>query len=156
MMMTKYTALAALALIAAQAMPCSAQTAPLFTRLNDAVKYRQSAFQVMSTHMQRISAMAKGNAPFDKPTAETNAAIIELLSRQLIAAFPPGSDMAPSRTKPEAWQDAAQFKAKGEQLQSAASVLSNAAKSNDIAAFKTAFNAMTQTCKACHDGYRNR
>lgn len=127
-----------------------------FTRLNDAVKYRQAAFQVLGTHAQRAGAMAKGEVPFDKPAAEANAALIELLSRQLAHAFPPGSDMAPAKTKPEVWQDAAQFKIQFEQFQSAASRLSLAARSSDANAFKTAFNAMAQTCKACHDSYRNR
>jgi cytochrome c556 len=31
-----------------------------------------------------------------------------------------------------------------------------AARSGDANAFKTAFNALAQTCKSCHDSYRNR
>jgi cytochrome c556 len=127
-----------------------------FARLHDAVKYRQAAFQVMGTHVQRLSAMAKGDVPFDKGVAEANSAIVELLSKQLVVAFPPGSDMAPSKTKPEVWQDVAGFRTHGDQLQSTSSKLTAVARSGDANAFKTAFNAMTQTCKACHDGYRNR
>jgi len=143
------------------AFPCLGLLVPLpaqaqFTRLSDAVKYRQAVFQVLGTHTQRAGAVAKGDVPFDKPSAEANAAIIELLSRQLAHAFPPGSDMPPGKAKPEVWQDAAQFKAQLEQFQSAASKLSIAARASDASAFKTAFNALAQTCKACHDSYRNR
>lgn len=134
----------------------SAQTPATFTRLADAVKYRQAAFQVLSTHVQRVGAMAKGEVPFDKASAEVNATLIELLSRQVATAFPAGSDMAPSKAKPEVWTAPADFKTHGEQLQSAAGKLSGAARVGDAAAFKAAFGAMTQTCKACHDGYRNR
>lgn len=149
--------LLAVALAATTALPghVLAQQAQ-FTRLNDAVKYRQAAFQVMGTHVQRLGAMAKGDAPFDKANAEANAAIVELLSRQLSGAFPPGSDMAPSKAKPEIWQEAAQFKTHQDQLQSSSSKLAGAARVGDLAAFKAAFNALSQTCKACHDGYRNR
>ncbi len=135
-------------------LPWSAQAQ--FSRLNDAVKYRQAAFQVLGTHVQRAGAMAKGEVPFDKPAAEANAALIELLSRQLASAFPPGTDMAPSKAKPEVWLEAAKFKAHQDELQSSAARLSNAARSGDANAFKAAFNTLAQTCKACHDGYRNR
>lgn len=145
--------LAATMLLAVQG-PAQAQQA--FARLNDAVKYRQAAFQVMGTHVQRLGALAKGEAPFDKASAEANALIVELLSKQLAQAFPPGSDMAPSKAKPEVWQEAAQFKAHSDQLQATSTKLTAAARSGDASAFKTAFNAMAQTCKACHDGYRNR
>lgn len=145
---------ASLLMTALLALPWSAQAQ--FVRLNDAVKYRQAAFQVLSTHVQRAGAMAKGEIPFDKPAAETNAALIEMLSRQLATAFPPGSDMAPSKAKPEVWQEVAQFKTHGDQWQGAAAKLSSAARSGDANAFKTAFNALAQTCKSCHDSYRNR
>lgn len=127
-----------------------------FTRLSDAVKYRQSVFQVMSTHAQRIGAVAKGDAAFNRPEIETSAAIIEMLSKQLLTSFPPGSDMAPSKTKPEAWQELPQFKLNADQLQAAAAKLSSASKTGDLTAIKSAFNAVSQTCKACHDSYRNR
>lgn len=142
------------ALVAMLALHGTAQAQ--FARLSDAVKYRQAAFQVMGIHVQRLGAMAKGDAPFDPATAQANAVIVELLSRQLATAFPPGSDMAPSKTKPEVWQDLAQFKTHGDQLQSTSAKLTVAARSGDASAFKTAFNSMAQTCKACHDGYRNR
>lgn len=149
--------LLALALAATIALPghAMAQQAQ-FSRLNDAVKYRQAAFQVLGTHVQRLGAMAKGDAPFDKANAEANAVMVELLSRQLVGAFPPGADMAPSKAKPEVWQDAAQFKTHQDQLQAASSKLTGAARLGDLAAFKAAFNTLSQTCKACHDGYRNR
>jgi cytochrome c556 len=148
------TSLFTLSMTVLLAAPWSAQAQ--FARLNDAVNYRQAGFHVLSTQVQRAGAMAKGAVAFDKAAAEANAALIELLSRQLASAFPAGSDMAPSKAKPELWQEAAQFKTHSDQWQSAATKLSGAARSGDANAFKTAFNALAQTCKACHDGYRNR
>jgi cytochrome c556 len=145
------TLLTAAVMLAWQA-PAQAQ----FARLNDAVKYRQAAFQLMGTHAQRLGAMAKGEVPFDKTSAESNALMVELLSRQVALAFPPGSDMAPSKAKPEVWQDMAPFKSHSDQLQTTSGKLTTAARSGDANAFKTAFNAMAQTCKACHEGYRQR
>lgn len=98
----------------------------------------------------------KGEAPFDKASIETQAAVIEMLSRQLNASFPPDSNMAPSKAKPEVWQEAAAFKKKMDDFQAAAAKLSIAARSSDMAAIKSSFNGMAQSCKACHEDFRNR
>lgn len=127
-----------------------------FSRPTDAIKYRQGLFQVMGTHTQRLGAMAKGDVPFDKQSAQANAALIELLSSQLNHAFPTGSDISPSKAKPEVWQETAAFKSKLNDLQTSATRLNTAVKSADIAAFKAAFSTVSQSCKSCHDTYRNR
>lgn len=127
-----------------------------FSRPGDAVKYRQGLFTVLGAHTQKMGAMAKGDVPFDKQAAEQQAVLIELLSKQLNSAFPPGSDIAPTKAKPDIWQDAAGFKSKSDDLQNTAGKLVAASKSGDLAAFKAAFSNMSQSCKACHDGYRNR
>lgn len=127
-----------------------------FTRPTDAVKYRQGLFTVTAAHIQKLGAMAKGDIPFDKQAAEQQAMLIELLAKQLNSAFPPGSDIAPSRAKPDIWQDPAGFKSKSDDLQNATSKLVSASKSGDLAAFKAAFSNMSQSCKSCHDSYRNR
>lgn len=127
-----------------------------FQKTSDAIKYRQSIFNVLNVHTQRIGSVVKGEAPFDKAGIETNAAVIELLSKQLTHAFPAGSDGAPSKAKPEVWQDPGQFKQKMEDFQNAAVKLSAAARSSDMGVIKSSFNAVTQSCKACHEGFRNR
>lgn len=127
-----------------------------FSRPSDAVKYRQGLFTVVGAHTQKLGTMAKGETPFDKQTAEQQAILIELLAKQLNAAFPAGSDIVPTKAKPDIWQDAAGFKSKSDDFQNTAGKLVTASKSGDLAAFKAAFSNMSQSCKACHDGYRNR
>ena len=53
-----------------------------FQKTSDAIKYRQSIFNVLNVHTQRIGVVVKGESPFDKAGIETNAAVIELLSKQ--------------------------------------------------------------------------
>lgn len=127
-----------------------------FAKPIDAVKYRQSVFIIMNTHTQRIGAAMKGEAPFDKTNIEAQAAIIEMLSKQLSMSFPSDSNMAPSKAKPEVWQDAVAFKKKMDEFQAAAAKLSLAARSSDMVAIKSSFNGMAQSCKACHEDFRNR
>ena len=51
-----------------------------FAKKEDAIKYRQSAFALMSAHMGRIGAVVKGEAPFNAADVQKNAAIIATLS----------------------------------------------------------------------------
>jgi cytochrome c556 len=127
-----------------------------FARIDDAVKYRQAAFQILSTHVSRIGAMVKAESPLDKAALESNAAIIELISRQVWHAFPAGSDTAMSKSKSEIWKEADKFKASAENMQAEVGRLTVASKTGDLALIKSTFGALTQTCKSCHDNYRNR
>jgi cytochrome c556 len=136
------------------AAPLAAQAQ--FAKVEDAVKYRKSAFSLMGTHFGRIGAVVKGEKPYDKAAVEADAAIVEMMSKLPWSAFPPGSDTADSKAKPEIWKEQEKFKAASEKLQSEAAKLSAAAKSGDLGAIKTAFGAVGQSCKACHDNYRNK
>lgn len=140
------------ALLVSAFAPAQAQ----FARMDDAVKYRQAAFQLLSTHVGRTGAMAKGEVAFDKATLEANMAIIELISKQVWHAFPAGSDTALSKAKAEVWKDPVNFKTSADKMQVEIGNLSQVVKSGDRASLKTAFGALTQTCKSCHDNYRNR
>lgn len=128
----------------------------IFTRPADAIKYRQSAFHVMGFHSQRIGSMAKGEHPFDKSIAIQDAAIIDMLAAQLESAFPAGTDIPPSKAKLEVWQDAASFKQKMDDLKSSARKLTEATRSGDLGSIRSAFNQTAQSCKSCHEGFRNR
>lgn len=134
----------------------SGYTQTAFSRPADAIKYRQAAFQVMGFHSQRIGSMIKGERPFDKAVSTQDAAIIEMMAMQMDAAFPAGTDTPPSKAKPEVWQDAAQFRQKMDELKSSTRKLSEATRSGDLNHIRAAFNQTAQSCKSCHEGFRNR
>jgi cytochrome c556 len=134
----------------------AAHAQSIFTRPTDAIKFRQGVFQVMGMHSQRIGSMVKNERPFDKTAAENDAFIIELMAKELDAAFPPGSDAPPSKAKSDIWQDPAQFKKKLDEVKISSQKLSTAAKSGDIQILRTAFSATAQSCKSCHEDFRNR
>ncbi|KRB88528.1 MULTISPECIES: c-type cytochrome [Oxalobacteraceae] len=147
-------ALASIALTTLIAVPFSAQAQ--FAKPEDAVKYRQSAFSLMGTHTGRVGAVVKGEKPYDKAAVEADVAVIEMMSRLPWTAFPQGSDLPNSKAKPEVWKEQDKFKAAAEKMQGEVSKLSAAAKSGDLNAIKTAFGGVGQSCKACHDNYRNK
>lgn len=138
-------------LLALASLPAAAQ----FQKPEDAIKYRQGAFNVMAAHFGRIAAMAQGRAPFDAKVAADNAALVATLSKLPFAAFGEGTDKGrPQRAKPEVWKEAAKFKAAGEKMQAEVAKLEAAAKSGSLDAVKAAVGGVGSSCKACHDDFR--
>ena len=139
------------ALGALACLPASAQ----FQKPEDAIKYRQSAYTVMSTHFGRIGAMTAGRVPFDAKAAADNAVIVVEMSKLPFTAFAEGTDKGlPNRAKPEVWKEAAKFKAAGEKMQAEVVKLDAAAKGGNLDAIKAAVGAVGGSCKACHDDFR--
>ncbi|HEY4540776.1 MAG TPA: cytochrome c [Noviherbaspirillum sp.] len=135
------------------ALPMAAQAQ--FAKVEDAIDYRQSAFSVMAAHMGRVGAVVKGERPYDKAAVEADVAVIEMMSKLPWHAFVPGSE-ANSKAKPEVWQQPDKFRAAADKLQAEVQKLSAAARSGDQGQLRTAFGAVGQSCKACHDNFRNR
>lgn len=131
--------------------PASAQ----FAKVEDAIKYRQSALFVMGQHFGRIGAMATGRAPFDAQRAQESAELVEQLAKLPWAAFGAGTDKgAPTKAKPEVWAEQTKFKEHSEKLQAQSLQLAAAAKTGSLDNLKTAFGSMADTCKSCHDNFR--
>lgn len=141
----------------ALALAFSALSVPAFAQFQkpeDAVKYRKAAFTVMANHFGRIGAMANGRVPFDAKAAADSAAVVETMSKLPWEAFVPGTDKGETRALPVIWTEQAKFKEGSEKLQAATAQLNTAAKTGNLDAVKTAFGAVGQSCKACHDVYR--
>ena len=139
-------------LVAAAATPVMAQQ---FAKPEDAIKYRQSVFTVMGTHMGRLGAMANGKAPFDAKAAAESANVIETLSKLPFAAFGPGTD-AGGNTKalPEIWKDGAKFKDAADKMAGATAKLNAAVKASGADGLKAEFGNTGGTCKGCHDNFK--
>ena len=146
-------AAAALGLVTAlTALPAAAQ----FQKPEDAIKYRQSAMTVMGNHFGRIGAMANGRVPFDAAAVQANAEIVTTMSKLPFAGFIDGTDKGNTKAKPEIWSEAEKFRAAAQKMQDEVGKLSAAAKTGNQDQIKAAFGAAGDTCKACHDNYRNK
>ena len=142
--------------LAAAAITLSAPAAAQFAKLEDAIKYRKASLTVMAAHFSRIGAMANGRAPFDAKLAAENADIVAAMSKLPWAAFTEGSEAGDTKAKPEIWKEPAKFKAGADKLQAEATKLAVAAKTGNLDNLKAAFGPAAETCKACHDAYRNK
>ena len=125
-----------------------------FGKTEDAIKYRQNALFVMSQHFGTLGAMAKGRAEFNADLAKQNGAVLETLAALPWQAFGAGTEGG--KTKPEAWAEKAKFDDHANQFVAEAGKLAAAAKTGDLAQLKATFGPAAQTCKACHDAFRNR
>lgn len=141
----------------AMAIAITSLSAPVFAQFQkpeDAIKYRKAAFTVMASHFGRVGAMANGRAPFDPKVAAESAALVETMSKLPWEGFVPGTDKGDTRALPAIWTEQAKFKEGSDKLQVETAKLSAAAKTGNLDAVKTAFGAVGQTCKACHDAYQ--
>jgi cytochrome c556 len=147
-----HPSLAAAVLGVLTALPAAAQ----FQKPEDAVKYRQSGMFVMAQHFGRIGAMANGRVPFDGATATANADIVAAMSRLPFGGFVEGtSSTNKGGAAAKIWSDRAKFDEGARKMQDDANKLAAAARTNNLDNLKAAFGTMGQSCKACHDDYRN-
>lgn len=144
------------AALAAAAFLCCGQAAAQFKNPADAIEYRQGALAVMGHHYGRIGAMVNGKAPFDARAAQANAELVATLARLPWSAFVEGSDKGDSSARPEVWSQPDKFRAAAQRLQDATVRLSEAAKTGNPDALKTAFAATSEACKSCHDDFRKK
>lgn len=134
------------------ALPASAQ----FQKPEDAVKYRQSAMTVMANHFGRIGAMVNGRVPFDAAQANANADVVATLSRLPFVGFVEGTaGTEKGKASAKIWTERAKFDDAAKKMQDEVAKLTAAARTNNLDNLKTAFGGVGQTCKACHDDYRN-
>ncbi len=151
--MKKTTLGLAIGCLAALPMLATAQ----FAKPDDAVRYRQSGFNVMGTHFGRLGAMAQGKMPWDAKAVADNLAVVEAVHKLPFTTFVEGTDkVSSSKAKPEVWSDKAKFEKARDDMFAAVAKLSETAKGGQEAAIKTAIGNTGGTCKACHDDFRNR
>jgi cytochrome c556 len=135
---------------AAISVPAAAQ----FAKTEDAIKYRQSAMFIQGQHVGRLGAMAAGRVPYDAAVAVSNAEVVAEISRLPWAGFGPGTEGG--KAKPEIWKEQAKFKELNERLMADTDKLLVAAKAGNLDALKAAMGSVGETCKTCHDTFRNK
>ncbi len=134
------------AALAADAAPSAAERA---------IEYRQSALYLLGWNIGPIAAMVKGEMPYDAKALEMRATRLAQLAPMIAEGFPPGSETgAPTKAKPEIWQNMDDFSAKAKDLETATAKLVTASKTGDLKQIGPVLGEVGGTCKACHDKYR--
>ena len=120
------------------------------------VKQRQAAMTLQGKYLGPIGAMLKGAAPYNADIVARNATFIENLSRMPWDGFDASTQGEKSKTKPEAFKDAAKFKAAADLLEAEASKLGAAARAKDEAGVRASFGGVAKACGSCHDAFREK
>jgi cytochrome c556 len=123
----------------------------------DAVKYRQSVYQIFSAQAGVIGGMVKGDIPFDAAELNKRAVNMGKVAPMLgDTYFPETRDVKESKLKDAAWENMKDFQMKGQSFGKALGELitASAEPSFDIKAARQSAGAMFKGCKACHQDYR--
>ena len=118
------------------------------------VKQRQAAMVLQGKYLGPIGGMLKGNIPYNADTVALNATFLENLARMPWDGFHPSTSGVKSATKPEAYSDAAKFKAAADTLEAETAKLGAAARAKNEAGVKAAFGGVAKACGSCHDAFR--
>ncbi|MCW7539557.1 cytochrome c [Aquabacterium sp. A7-Y] len=143
-------------LAASTAMLAATPALAQFAKPEHAVEYRQGAMFVLGQHFSRLGAMANGKVPFDAKAAAENAAVVEFMSRLPWPAFAEGTDQGKTQAKPEIWKENDKFRAAATKMQDEVTKLVAAARSGSLEQLKASFGPAAQSCKSCHDHYREK
>ncbi|WP_085316963.1 c-type cytochrome [Derxia lacustris] len=120
-----------------------------FAKPKEAVEYREGVFNIMSTHMKRLGAMAKGDVPFDAAKAQASAQLIATLSTLPWEAFVPGTL---GELKADPIKNAAEFKQLADKFEVQAKLLPASAATLD--GLRGQLTTTSSSCKSCHESYR--
>jgi cytochrome c556 len=134
-----------------------AATAQAQVKVEDAIKWRQSAYATMGWSMGRIKANLDG--AYNKDEVVKAANVIQAIANSGMGAlYVPGSDKgkgwAETRVKPELFTDGPKVGKIATEFNQAANELAKLAATGDAAAVKAQFGKLGATCKSCHDDYR--
>ena len=116
----------------------------------DVISERKGLMKKNSQHTKAVSAMVKGEAPFDAKAV--NAAFSQWAdtAAKLPKLFPDNSKTGgKTRALPKIWTDKAGWNA---QIATFAKV--SAARPANLDALKKSFPAVSKSCGDCHEGYR--
>jgi cytochrome c556 len=148
--MQRFVATATLALLALTGLSTAvnAETSP-----ENAIKYRKAVMDAMAGHTSAFSMIAFGMV--DQPEyLQSHANALADAGAQLSILFPEGSGDGDTDALAGIWNDADKFSAAIAKGEKASADLKAAAASGDKKAIVGAFKALGQSCKGCHESYR--
>jgi cytochrome c556 len=121
-----------------------------------ATETRQAVLTVIGWNIGPMSAMVKEQLPYDADQFQLHAERIAYMSTMLVDAFRPDTTQYPVETEAldAIWDDFGEFERLAGAMNEKAETLSTVAKGGDFDASKAAFLELGQSCKNCHDKFR--
>lgn len=124
------------------------------------IEYRQAAYNFASWNMKKLKAQLDAPQVNKEEASKAAQAVATVANSGLGALFGPGTDKAVGKfhthVKPEFFQQPEKVKELAINFNKEANELAKVAASGDVAALKVQFGKTGETCKACHDKFRNK
>jgi cytochrome c556 len=123
----------------------------------DVITTRQQGFKQMGKAFKAINDNLKATPSVD--LIRTNAAVIAQQAPKVGTWFPAGTGKevgVKTGALPAIWQQKGEFDAGARKLADAARAFNATAAKGDIGEIRTAAGALGQTCKGCHQTFRER
>lgn len=119
------------------------------------VTQRQAVFKKMTKTLEPMGLVARGHKDYVKVEFMDSAQALKDLSSQPWVFFSADGNYPPTKAKPVVWSQAAEFKAATDQYLATVDKLVAVSGSADLAAIRSAVDAVQKSCKSCHDQFRN-
>jgi len=143
-----------LAVVALLSASVSAENA---RRPESLIKWRQSAYQVIAWNSGRIKAALAGSYPRQEVQSAANA-LAAVANSGLATLFIPGTASGKgwreTTARDEVFSDAEKFRALTEEFAREANTLARVAAAGDRTTVNEQFLKVAQTCKSCHNQFR--
>jgi cytochrome c556 len=132
-------------------------SAQVIGKMEDQVRWRQSAYHTMAWSMARIKANVEGTYNKDQ-VAEAANVIQAIANSKMGALYQPGSDKGKgwkeTRLKSEFFTDKETLGKVAGAFGKEANEMAKVAAAGDAAAVKAQFGKLGDSCKGCHDKFR--
>lgn len=132
---------------------CSVAAVGAAIAQDDPIKKRQALMKRNGESAKLITAMFKGEKPYDAAAAADAIKGIGAVMDEFITLFPEGSTSADSAAKPEIWKNKPDFEGWAAQVKEDTPKTA-AAAAGGMASLQPAFAEFGKSCKGCHETYR--
>ena len=126
--------------------------------LQKAVAARQGLFEVIDFNAQQVMGMLK-KVPMDGATLQKVGGRIENLAPMIPEIFATDTRKAANvktKAREAIWTNAADFKAKADELVKAGQAMAAAGKGGDKTEMRKAIIGVGKACSGCHDNFRDK
>lgn len=133
---------------------CSSE--PQDTHPNQPVTKRKAVFKQMMRTLEPMGMVVRAREDYNRETFLASAQELRQLATEPWMHFTTDSNYPPTRAKPEVWQNPAEFSQAQKKLEESTEQLLKAAESGNMALIRPALNSVEESCKSCHQQFREK
>jgi cytochrome c556 len=118
------------------------------------VSQRQAVFKDFTRTLEPMGLMARERQPFDPDAFSAAALRLQTLSSQPWPFFTPDSNCAPTKARARVWEQPEAFEQAQAHFRDRVEQLVQASQTGALDAVRPAVEQVQNSCKACHDRFR--